>query len=165
MSAILRTSCVCGWETSGPEDEVVAATLDHGQRVHNMGGTREQVLERAERLDAAPEPGPPPEPEARVVDAPERKRFELLVSDRVVGFTQYRLGDDWISLDHTEVDPSVEGRGYGSKLAAGALEATRSRGVRVIVACPFISAYLRRHPGDYPDIDRHAGKVHVGRTT
>src|SRR5262245_11606631 len=55
MAAILRTSCVCGWETTGPEDEVVEATLDHGLRVHNMGGTREDVLARAERLEE-PEP-------------------------------------------------------------------------------------------------------------
>ena len=165
MSAMLRTSCVCGWETTGSEDEVVAATLDHGLRVHNMGGTREEVLERAERLDGDPAPEPAPEAEAHVVDAPDRKRFELVVGDRVVGFTQYRLGEDWISLDHTEIDPSVEGRGYGSKLAAGVLQATRERGLRAIVACPFISAYVRRHKDDFPDIDPHAGKVHVGRTT
>jgi uncharacterized protein len=162
MGAILRTSCVCGWETSGPEDEVVAATLDHGLNVHNMAGTREQVLERAERLDGAG--GAEPEPEVRVVDAPERKRYELVVGGSVVGFTQYRVGSDWISLDHTEVDPSVEGRGYGSKLARGVLDATRERGLRAIVACPFISAYLRRHKDEYPDIDRNSGKVRVGRT-
>jgi hypothetical protein len=47
MSEQLRTSCVCGWEAVGPEDEVVEKTLDHGLRVHNMAGTREEVLERA----------------------------------------------------------------------------------------------------------------------
>ena len=51
MSELLRTSCVCGWETVGTEDEVVAATLDHGLRVHNMAGTREEVLQRAERIE------------------------------------------------------------------------------------------------------------------
>ena len=51
MTETLRTRCVCGWETTGPEDDVVAATLDHGLRVHNMGGTREDVLRRAERVD------------------------------------------------------------------------------------------------------------------
>jgi predicted small metal-binding protein len=52
MTELLRTRCVCGWESTGGEDEVVAATLDHGLRVHNMAGTREQVLERAERVEA-----------------------------------------------------------------------------------------------------------------
>ena len=36
--------CGCGWEISGSLDEVVDATIEHGQRVHNMAATREQVL-------------------------------------------------------------------------------------------------------------------------
>jgi predicted small metal-binding protein len=60
MTQTLRTRCVCGWETTGPEDDVVAATLDHGLRVHNMGGTREDVLQRAERLDDVSEAGSEP---------------------------------------------------------------------------------------------------------
>ena len=36
--------CACGWEASGSEDEVVAATEEHGRRVHNMQPTREEVL-------------------------------------------------------------------------------------------------------------------------
>lgn len=60
MTQTLRTRCVCGWETTGPEDDVVAATLDHGLRVHNMGGTREDVLQRAERVDDVAESGAEP---------------------------------------------------------------------------------------------------------
>jgi predicted small metal-binding protein len=47
----LRVGCACGWEVVGTEDEVVVAVLDHGERVHNMSGTREQVLANAERVD------------------------------------------------------------------------------------------------------------------
>jgi predicted small metal-binding protein len=47
----LRTRCVCGWEAVGTEAEVVTATLDHGRTVHNMEGTPEQVLQRAERVE------------------------------------------------------------------------------------------------------------------
>jgi hypothetical protein len=53
MGQQLRTCCVCGWESTGSEDEVVAATLDHGRTVHNMDGTRADVLARAERLPTA----------------------------------------------------------------------------------------------------------------
>jgi predicted small metal-binding protein len=35
--------CACGWEVSGSEDEVIAATIDHGRRIHNMEATDEQV--------------------------------------------------------------------------------------------------------------------------
>jgi predicted small metal-binding protein len=52
----LRVGCACGWFVVGTEAEVVPAVLDHGLRVHNMSGTREQVLANAERLDAAGAP-------------------------------------------------------------------------------------------------------------
>jgi hypothetical protein len=50
----LRSTCACGWEVTGTEAEVVAATIDHGARVHNMEATADQVLARAERLDDDP---------------------------------------------------------------------------------------------------------------
>ena len=37
-------TCACGWEVTGPLDDVVDATIDHGRRIHNMEATREQVL-------------------------------------------------------------------------------------------------------------------------
>ena len=36
--------CACGWEVTGPLDDVVDATIDHGRRIHNMEATREQVV-------------------------------------------------------------------------------------------------------------------------
>jgi predicted small metal-binding protein len=51
----LRTSCACGWETSGPVDAVVAATIEHGARVHNMSATREEVLAMARAARPAEE--------------------------------------------------------------------------------------------------------------
>ena len=36
--------CACGWEVTGPLDEVVDATIDHGRRIHNMEATRDQVV-------------------------------------------------------------------------------------------------------------------------
>jgi predicted small metal-binding protein len=47
----LRSSCACGWEVTGTADEVVAATIEHGGKVHNMAATRDQVLARAEVVD------------------------------------------------------------------------------------------------------------------
>jgi hypothetical protein len=44
---LLRVGCACGWEVIGTEAEVVPAVLDHGERVHNMLGTREAVLASA----------------------------------------------------------------------------------------------------------------------
>ena len=43
----MRVRCACGWETTGDEDAVVAATQEHGRRLHNMEATREQVVAMA----------------------------------------------------------------------------------------------------------------------
>ncbi len=49
---ILTTRCACGWEVTGPVDEVVDAVIEHGQRLHNMTATREAVLANARRVEA-----------------------------------------------------------------------------------------------------------------
>jgi predicted small metal-binding protein len=49
--------CACGWETSGTEDEVVAATQEHGRRTHNMSPSRDEVLAMVAATEAAEAPG------------------------------------------------------------------------------------------------------------
>ena len=46
-----KLRCACGWEVSGPEDEVVAAVIEHGEKLHNMQATREEVLARLEPVE------------------------------------------------------------------------------------------------------------------
>jgi len=53
----IRTRCACGWESVGPTEVVVAATIEHGRRVHNMVGTPDQVLAQAETLPPDDEGG------------------------------------------------------------------------------------------------------------
>jgi predicted small metal-binding protein len=43
----LTVRCACGWEVQGSEAEVVDATRKHGEQVHNMRATREQILAMA----------------------------------------------------------------------------------------------------------------------
>ena len=43
----IRVRCACGWETTGSEDDVVAATSEHGERVHNMRAGRDEILAMA----------------------------------------------------------------------------------------------------------------------
>lgn len=86
-----------------------------------------------------------------VVDVPERQRYEAVLDGRTVGYTEYRNLRGRLIFFHTEVDPSMEGRGIGSRLAAGALDDVRARGLRFSSKCPFISAWLTRHH-EYDDI-------------
>jgi predicted GNAT family acetyltransferase len=91
----------------------------------------------------------------QVVDEPEQQRYVARLGGRVVGFAEYRNVRDRTILFHTEVEPSVEGRGVGSRLAAGVLDDLRARGRRVTIKCPFIAAYVARHP-EYADLQTEA---------
>ena len=86
-----------------------------------------------------------------VRDNPGESRYELLLDEQVVGEIAYRLTPDHIVLIHTEVLPSLENKGLGARLVAGALDDIRARGLRVVPFCPFVRAYIRRHP-DYADL-------------
>lgn len=72
-------------------------------------------------------------------------RFEIEV-DGVVAFSVYRRAHGVITFIHTEVPDALAGKGVGSKLAKGALELVRARGEKVIAECPFIAAYIQKHP-------------------
>jgi predicted GNAT family acetyltransferase len=91
--------------------------------------------------------------EVEIRDVPEQNRYELLVDGVVSGFVDYRLRERTISIDHTEVDPALDGRGYGSRLARHVLDDARARGLRAIVRCPFVRTYVARHP-EYADLTR-----------
>ena len=94
-----------------------------------------------------------------VRDNPSRERYELLRDDTVVGTIVYDTRPDAVVLIHTEVDRAFEGRGYGSRLISGALDDLRARGLSVVPVCPFVRAYVQRHP-EYADLvarDRATG--------
>lgn len=89
--------------------------------------------------------------EIAVVDNPEQDRYEIRVGDELAGFTQYKLAPGRISFIHTEVEDRFEGQGLGSRLIAFALEDTRARNLDVLPFCPFVRAYIQRHP-EYLDL-------------
>jgi uncharacterized protein len=61
-------------------------------------------------------------------------------------YLQYRFHDGLIWLMHTEVPKTLEGKGIASTLAKYALEWAGENHFRVKVVCPFVAAFLKRHP-------------------
>jgi predicted GNAT family acetyltransferase len=91
-------------------------------------------------------------PDVRREDTrPASGRYVISVDGVDAGFTMFGQRDGIITFRHTEVDPAFEGQGIGSALARFALDDARARGLQVKALCPFIAAYLKRHP-DYQDI-------------
>lgn len=78
---------------------------------------------------------------------PDAHRFEATVPGHPeVAFLDVIKATTVWTFSHTEVPASMEGRGVGSKLVKAALDHVRGLGVMVIPSCPFVAAYIRRHP-------------------
>lgn len=86
-----------------------------------------------------------------VRDNAERTRYEIHARDRLAGFSDYHAQPGLVTVTHTEVDPAFEGQGVGSALVRGLLEDVRRRDAKVLAICPFVRAYLQRHP-EYADL-------------
>ena len=87
---------------------------------------------------------------SEIVNNTADHRYELLVDGHIAA-TYYKLADGVITFIHTEVPPELGGKGIGSKLIKGALEQVRAEGLKVIAECPFVKAYIEKHP-EYADL-------------
>jgi hypothetical protein len=80
-----------------------------------------------------------------VTDNRGESRFEL-PTDAGPAVAEYTLAGETITFTHTVVPREAEGQGVGGRLIAGALADARERGLKVVPACSFVAAYLKRHP-------------------
>ncbi len=72
-------------------------------------------------------------------------QFEITQGNQIA-FLQYRRTDEHISLVHTEVPEALKGKGLGSQLVRAALDYAHFNQLKVIPICPFVKAYLQKHP-------------------
>ncbi len=80
-----------------------------------------------------------------VTHRPELARFEVVVDGRLAQ-ADYRREGDLLVLHHTEVPPTLQGRGLAAALVAAALAWARAERLRVRPVCSYVAAYMRRHP-------------------
>lgn len=86
-----------------------------------------------------------------LADHSDRNEFAIRVDGKPAGVAVYRRDGTTRVFTHTEIDAAFEGKGLGSKLAKFALDATRAANERVVPQCPFIRAYIEKHP-EYADL-------------
>ncbi len=85
-----------------------------------------------------------------VRDNRAEQEFELDL-DGYRAVAAYQREGNRIVFTHTVVPPAIEGRGVGSKLIRAALDSARDQGLRVVPQCPFVAAFIRKHPA-YRDL-------------
>ena len=102
-------------------------------------------------------------PRVVVTDVPAASRYEArplpnggASASQAVAIASYVRHGDTIIFTHTEVPAELAGHGVGSALARAALDDARRQHLAVIPRCPFIAAFIRRHPEYHDLVPAHA---------
>jgi predicted GNAT family acetyltransferase len=67
---------------------------------------------------------------------------------------QYRTEPGKIVFLHTEVPPAFRHHGVAEQLAHAGLEFARDSKLAVVAICPYVAAYIRKHPEYQPLVDK-----------
>ena len=86
----------------------------------------------------------------QVIHNPIASRFEMAIEGKQAVVNYRMVSADTYDLYYAGVPAELEGRGFGGHLVKGALDQIKAEGKKFIPTCPFIAAYLRRHP-EYQD--------------
>ena len=83
----------------------------------------------------------------------ENKGFALATEDgKNAGKMTYSIAsDDFIIIDHTEVEPAFKGKGVGKQLLYKIVEMAREKNLKILPLCPFANALFQKTP-DIKDV-------------
>ncbi|MCC8061702.1 MAG: N-acetyltransferase [Rikenellaceae bacterium] len=82
----------------------------------------------------------------QLVDNTEQHQYEFSIGDPPPRIEYIISKSGLIYLTHTEVPPEMEGQGVASELVLAALRDIDRRGMKLVPMCPYVAAYIRRHP-------------------
>ncbi|MEO8713216.1 MAG: GNAT family N-acetyltransferase [Parafilimonas sp.] len=80
-----------------------------------------------------------------IINNTKQQQFEV-VENNELAILVYRFHKDDLALMHTEVPDALSGKGIASALAKHAFEWAKEYSKKVMVYCPFVASYLKRHP-------------------
>ena len=80
---------------------------------------------------------------------PVENRFEVELEGKRGEIVYRKEGSTYIMV-HTEVPREFGGQGVAEHLVHGALEQIKAANETVVPVCPFVRAYIRRHPEYQP---------------
>jgi predicted GNAT family acetyltransferase len=92
-----------------------------------------------------------------IINNEQLKHFEIHQGDDIA-FLEYRYYKKDIAFMHTEVPKSMRGKGVASVLAKYAFQFAEEHNKKVMVYCPFVAAYLKRHPELKEQLDKEYHK-------
>lgn len=81
-----------------------------------------------------------------LIDNKERRQYEFHIEKYTPRIEYIKSSNGEIYLTHTEVPPALNGRGIGSLLVEKSLKDIEDQGLRLVPLCPFVAAYIHKHP-------------------
>lgn len=87
---------------------------------------------------------------AEVEHKSDASRFEMNIEGNRCTL-DYILDSDVVTMTSVRVPPPVEGRGIAGTLTRFALDHARTQGWSVVPRCPYVAAWIKRHP-EYQDL-------------
>ena len=84
--------------------------------------------------------------EYELIDNEERRQYEFHIEKYTPRIEYIKSTNGEIYLTHTEVPSALNGRGIGSQLVEKSLKDIERQGLRLVPLCPFVAAYIHKHP-------------------
>ncbi len=85
------------------------------------------------------------EQQPEVINNEQQQRFEVNLGNDIA-YIEYRWLKNNIVLMHTLVPEKYEGKGIAGTMAKFALEYIKEKKWPLVVYCPYITAYMKKHP-------------------
>jgi predicted GNAT family acetyltransferase len=82
------------------------------------------------------------------------QRFEVLLPDGEYAYLEYRYYKKDIAFMHTFVPENHEGQGLAAALAVYAFNFAKNHKLPVMVYCPYVAGFLKRHPEYKEQLDK-----------
>ena len=83
--------------------------------------------------------------ELEVIHNEAKSRFEVWI-DGALSKLDYMHNGNTLTMTHVGVTPEFRGHGVAGRLTQVALDYAEDKSLRVIPMCPYVVAYIRRHP-------------------
>jgi uncharacterized protein len=91
--------------------------------------------------------------EYKIIHNEKEMQFEIHKGDEIA-YLEYRFYKKDIAFMHTLVPESMRGSGVATALAAYAFKYAKELKRPVMVYCPFVSSYIKKHPEVREQLDK-----------
>lgn len=76
----------------------------------------------------------------------EKDRFEVLVSNNIIGVIDYHKEQNVIIVTHTGVMNEYEGQGIAAQLTKALLAYVAANDLKIVAQCSYTKNYIEKHP-------------------